>query len=202
MRRLLELFCGTKSVSKAVGHEFDEVISLDLDAAHEPTIVADIPQWDYTVYPPGHFHTVWASPPCTEFSCLNRSWPNKVPNLALADAIVQRTIAIIEYFDPKRFFLENPQTGALKDRPYMLGLPYIDMDYCQFSDWGYKKHTRFWTCEDKASVLCNPQCPNLVGTRHRTALGNSEYKQFWAVKGQRQQQRYSIPPKLVVHLFL
>jgi hypothetical protein len=100
MRRLLELFCGTKSVSKAVRHEFDEVISLDLDAAHEPTIRADILQWDYTVYPPGHFHTVWASPPCTEFSCLNRSWPNKVPNLALADAIVQRTIAIIEYFDP------------------------------------------------------------------------------------------------------
>ena len=53
MRRLLELFCGTKSVSKAIGHEFDEVISLDLDAAHEPTIRADILQWDYTVYPPG-----------------------------------------------------------------------------------------------------------------------------------------------------
>ena len=30
--------------------------------------------------PPGHFQTVWASPPCTAFSCLNRSWPNKVPN--------------------------------------------------------------------------------------------------------------------------
>ena len=85
MRRLLELFCGTKSVSKAVGHEFDEVISLDLDAAHEPTIRADILIWDYTVYPPGHFQTVWASPPCTEFSCLNRSWPNKVPNIEMVN---------------------------------------------------------------------------------------------------------------------
>jgi len=121
--RLLELFCGTKSVSKAVGDRFTEVISLDLESKFNPTICINILEWDYKVYPKGYFHTIWASPPCQEFSCLNNARPEKIPNLALADALVQKAIEIIEYFNPERFFIENPQSGSLKDRPYMDGIP-------------------------------------------------------------------------------
>ncbi len=39
---------------------------------------------------------------------------------------------------------ENPRIGLLKSREYMQGIPYTDADYCQYSDWGYKKPTRFW----------------------------------------------------------
>lgn len=203
--RLLELFCGTKSVSKAVGTQFNEVVSLDVMPGFEPTITADILTWDYRVFPPGHFHTIWASPPCTEFSCLNHSRPSKTPNLALADSIVKRTIEIIEYYRPERFFIENPQTGSLKDRPYMDGIPFVDMDYCQFSDWGYRKRTRFWTNANVPDRLCIPAtCSNMIGGRHKKALGNGEYDEFWirgTTKGARQAQRYAIPADLIRALF-
>ena len=199
--RLLELFCGTKSVSKAVGDRFTEVISLDLESKFNPTICINILEWDYKVYPKGYFHTIWASPPCQEFSCLNNARPEKIPNLALADALVQKAIEIIEYFNPERFFIENPQSGSLKDRPYMEGIPYIDLDYCQFANWGYRKRTRFWTCVDAKDVLCNGHCSQMKNGRHIKAIGNSTYKEFWGEKGKRLEQRYSIPSELIKSLF-
>ena len=38
-KKLLELLCGTKSVSKALGEEEFEVTSLDIDPDFEPTVV-------------------------------------------------------------------------------------------------------------------------------------------------------------------
>jgi len=204
MPRLLELFCGTKSVSKAVGHLFAEVINVDIDAKFEPTICSDILSWNYKIYPVGHFDVIWASPPCQEYSCLNHARPNKIPNLEHSDLIVKKTIEIIEYFNPINFYIENPQTGCLKDREFMLGLPYIDVDYCRFSDWGYKKRTRIWTAAYLEDKLClgMGRCKNMIGKSHKKAIGNhSHAREFWAVKGQRLQQRYSIPASLIIYLF-
>ena len=63
--RLLELFSGTKSVSKVAETFGFDVVSLDLKKAD---INCDILDWDYTIYKPGYFDVVWASPPCTEYS--------------------------------------------------------------------------------------------------------------------------------------
>ena len=46
MPRCLEVFCGTKSVSKQLGPEW-EVVSVDLFAKFEPTICADVHEWGY-----------------------------------------------------------------------------------------------------------------------------------------------------------
>jgi hypothetical protein len=203
--RLLELFSGTKSVSKAVGHQFTEVINVDIEESLQPTIVTDILTWDYRQYPPGHFHTIWASPPCTEFSMLNYSRPEKVPNLELADRIVQKTLEIIAYFAPERWFMENPQTGSLKTREYMRDIYYRDFDYCRFSDWGYRKRTRIWTNVRGDSGLClgRDACPNMEGGRHKKALGNGSYQEHW-VRGEQKRlhQRYAIPADLITSLFL
>lgn len=199
---MLELFCGTKSVSKAVGNQFEEVINVDLDSSFNPTHCVNILEWDYKIYPREHFHTIWASPPCQEFSCLNFARPEKIPNLPLADSIVQKVIEIIEYFNPNRWFIENPQSGCLKDRPYMLGIPFIDMDYCQFSNWGYRKRTRFWTSVDGNSILCNKKdCVNMINGRHKSAIGNCGYKQYKPENVKALHQRYAIPPMLIEKLF-
>ena len=51
MPRLLELFCGTKSVGRAFEAAGWEVVSLDIVSKFEPTILCDIRSWDYTMFP-------------------------------------------------------------------------------------------------------------------------------------------------------
>ena len=68
MPRLLELFCGTKSIGRAFEAAGWEVVSLDIVSKFEPTILCDIRSWDYTLFPPGHFDMVWVSPVCTYYS--------------------------------------------------------------------------------------------------------------------------------------
>ena len=194
--RLLELFSGTGSVRKAVGHLFDEIVSIDILQKFEPTEVADILKWNYKKYPPGYFDVVWGSPPCTEYSAILYSHPNRPRNLALADSIVQRTIEIIEYFNPDKWFMENPQTGMLKDRECMLGVPFVDVDYCRYSNWGYRKRTRIWTNVDYEGKICNKACGNMNNGRHINSFGNHNCRDSITLA-----QRYRIPEKLIQELF-
>ena len=62
---------------------------------------------------------------------------------------------------------------------------FVDVDYCQFSDWGYKKPTRLWvspSLSKVANVVCDPHtCSEMVdgkrGRRvHREHLGGKHMK--------------------------
>jgi hypothetical protein len=67
--------------------------------------------------------------------------------LELADSIVRRTLEIIHELAPKAYLMENPQTGLLKTREVVEGIPFRDVTYCKYSDgqrWTYKKATRLW----------------------------------------------------------
>ena len=164
--RLLELFTGTGSVGHAFRTHGWEVISLDKDPKTDATTHEDILTWDHTIYPPGHFDAIWASPDCTQYSNARRG--AKTPrNLVLADSLVERSLALITYFAPRAWFVENPQTGMLKGRPFMAGLPFVDVDYCCYGA-KYKKRTRIWTNVSLAGRLCpGPNvCPHMVGRRH------------------------------------
>lgn len=207
--RLLELFSGTGSVRKAVGSQFDEIISLDLLSEFSPTICQDILSWDYMQFPADYFHTIWASPPCTEYS---KAKTQGIRNYALADAIVKRTLEIIEYFEPVRWFLENPQTGKLKEREFMAGIPFYDVDYCQYGK-PYRKRTRIWTnLEGFPGRLCNPAtCSQMVDGRHKMSCGNgytSDVKTQSKYSGRKytemslsKEEKYAIPEQLIRELF-
>jgi hypothetical protein len=108
-------------------------------------------------------------------------------NMDEADKLVLKSLEIISYFRPKLWFLENPMTGRLRDRPIMDGLPFYDVSYCKYSDWGYQKHTRIWTNKPNWSPLfCKYDCDNLAeipsdnktkkNTRllHKSNCGNTE----------------------------
>ena len=197
--RLLELFSGTGSVGSAFASQGWEVISLDSDPKSDATIHEDILTWDYTVYPPGHFDCVWASPCCTNYSCARRG--AKTPrDLPLADSLVLRSQEIINYFNPRVWFIENPQTGLLKDRPFMTGVPFCDVDYCCYCNWGYRKRTRLWNNVDFVGRLCpGPgSCPNMEGKRHRETAqqGRRQGKTGLFGTPKTQQTLHKIPPDL------
>ena len=203
--RLLELFSGTGSVRKAVSHMFSEVVSIDILPKFEATETIDILEWNYKKYPVGYFDAVWASPPCVEYSKLK--YISKAPrNLTLADSIVKRTLEILEYFNPERWFIENPQTGLLKDREFMWGLPYVDVDYCMYSDWGYKKKTRIWTNVEYQGKVCDKKCGNIINKVHCKSENSSltAYcgdKSASVYRSNSKDDLYRIPEKLIQELF-
>ena len=226
--KLLELFSGTKSVGKVAEKLGYEVISLDLKDAD---INCDILGWDYTIYPVGYFDVIWASPPCNTFSNMRKcrigkhgytekSLQDDIDNIGLP--IVRKTEEVIDYFNPKYYFIENPQTGRMKE---YISKPYYDVDYCKYSDWGYKKRTRIWTNILRfVPKTCRRDCENMVGTRHRINIAKNhfvkdgdkivavctkdlreKYKGVERIQSMKisnsLEDRYRIPPKLIESLF-
>jgi len=201
--RVLELFSGTGSVGKICKELGYEVISLDLKNAD---INCNIMDWDYKVYPKNHFDMIWASPPCNSFSCLQYALKTKEDALKNIEEnglpILRKTEEIIDYFSPKYYFIENPQTGLMKN---YLDKPYYDVDYCRYSNWGYRKRTRIWTnILNFEPLLCNKECGNMIkiGDKHihKKNCGNSAYSKI-AGTNTSLNERYRIPPSLISSLF-
>ena len=90
---------------------------------------------------PETFHVIWASAPCTEYS---RAKTTGMRKLEYANSVVKRTIEIIGYFQPKVFFMENPQTELLKQQDFMPDFDFFDVNYCKYG-FPYRKRTRIWT---------------------------------------------------------
>ena len=183
--RVLELFSGTRSIGKVCDQLGWSSVSVDLlEADHQ----VDIMQFDYKQYPKDAFDIIWASPPCTEYSNLQSCWLGRMKkdgqiytkeimenNMNEADKLVLKTLEIIDYFDCEYWFMENPQTGKLKNREIMKDIPFYDVDYCMYSDWGYQKRTRIWTNKkDFNNKLCDKSgaCGNMVDSQHKQVLGN------------------------------
>jgi hypothetical protein len=162
--KALELFSGTGSISKVLRERGWECLTLDANPKAQPDILTDIRQWDFTQFPPGYFDYIHMSPCCTHFSRARTS--AKTPrDLEGADSLVKAGLAIIEYFQPKWWTCENPESGLLKTRPFMQGLPYFDVDYCQFGS-PFRKRTRFWGNVPLETKLCKWNCPVSDGKRH------------------------------------
>ena len=123
---LLELFSGSGSVGVVAKLLAYNVISLDLKYA---AINCDILEWDYTQFDRNHFQVIWASPPCTEYS---RAKTTAVRKMDYANSIVLKTLEVIRHFNCQYWIIENPQTGLLKEQPFMSELKYFDVDYYKY----------------------------------------------------------------------
>ena len=203
--QLLELFSGTGSVGK-VANALTEgfgVISVDNNKKSNPTICADILEWDYKQFEPGHFEVIWASPPCNTFSRMVychigkpcKDYPGETWSKELIVRrqeefglpILNKVKEIIDYFKPKYYFIENPLSGRMKD--YMTEYKHTDVCYCMYG-FDYKKPTRIWHNNaelDDLLQMCNHKGKHIarIGKRGSTTLN----------------QRYSIPPELIEQIF-
>ena len=220
--KLLELFSGTGSVGKCCQQLGWDVVSVDLllPADHQ----VDIMDFDYKQYPKDEFDIVWASPPCTYYSNLQNCWigRKKKDGTTLtqelleehrkeSDKLISKTLDIINYFNPELWFMENPYRGQLKYRDIVKDIPFYDVSYCMYSDWGYEKRTRIWTNKkDWDNLICDKSgsCGNMVGTLHKTNLGNADrikranIDNVEKYNGTTLKDRYRIPENLIFSLFL
>ena len=101
---------------------------------------------------------------------------------------MRRTLEIIEFFKPPLWLLENPQTGYLKTRPVIQGIPWRDVTYCKYG-FPYKKKTRLWgwfPFELRPVCKKDDYCPYMVDNRHGV----------WVTDFRSLRDRYRVPPQL------
>ena len=203
MKLALVLFKGTGSVDRSLEKLGFHVDSLDIDPKCNATWTADILKWDdWMRIEPGTYDFIWASPPCQQYSRA-RTTAKTPRNLELADSIVAKTLQIIKYLLPKGFLMENPQTGLLKTREVVEGLPYRDVCYCRYSDGVshlYRKQTRLWGfCQYfLPRELCtrkNPCIYSAQAGRHPTCAQRFNPKCFVGTK-HTLNELYSMPEQL------
>lgn len=202
---MLDLFCGTCSVSNVAKEMGFEVTTLDL---HRADINCDIMEWDFRKFPPHYFDVIWASCPCETFSSVRRSLVGRYgytresierDMMERGVPLLRKTEEIIDYFEPTFWFIENPQTGRMKE---FITKPFYDVDYCRYG-FPYKKRTRIWTNLDGFDAkLCNKQCGFFENGRHLMCATGSGRGYKGQGSGNSRDCRYKIPPQLIHELFI
>lgn len=157
--KIVELFSGTKSVSRAMLKLWPDadVTSVDISPEYQPDVCTDIRTWNfYEALEHGEIDVLWASPPCTNYSLANKGQRD----LDTADECVQAVWRIIDFLQPRMWVIENPATGLLQKREFMrVYTPYKRMTtYCHFST-KYRKATCLWTNLSVDLPVCNKETP-------------------------------------------
>jgi hypothetical protein len=159
--QVLELFAGSRSIGKVAEALGMEVYSSDLVPFDGIDYSVSILDFDVSKVPFSP-DIIWASPPCTAFSVasIGRNWNHdktpKTDGARLGIQLVEKTIEIIKYFNPKYFFIENPR-GMLRKMPIMDEFDRETVTYCQYGDERMKP-TDIWTNSDV--WIPKPTCKN------------------------------------------
>ena len=198
--KLLELFCGTKSVGKVFEAHGWEVVSVDLNPKFKPTIVADVMSLPTTIgvgFDFCHF-----SPPCTEYSIAHTG---NARDLDSANALVKHCLAIIRDSKPRFWTIENPASGLLKKMEFMQDYNYSIGSYCKY-DFPYRKNTIIWNNFDLTLLKCNYDCDSIYKFnkrwRHKThAQKGPSFKDGLGDVCYKSTDLYRIPEKFVLEIY-
>lgn len=182
--KLLELFAGTRSVSKAFERRGHTAYTVEWDKKFENISIYD----DINNLTPervielcgGVPDVIWASPDCTTYS-VAAIWKHRrnengelVPISDYAkycDKTNQHLVSLIRAVNPKLWFIENPR-GGLRKMQFMQGLPRYTVTYCQYGDTR-QKPTDIWTNhpDPKFKAPCSPGSPCHVAAPRGSKTG-------------------------------
>jgi hypothetical protein len=204
--KVLELFAGTRSISKAFearGHETFSIewsedfenISLRADVS---TVTADMILERF-----GRPDVIWASPDCTTFSIAaishHRRKNPETGNLdpvsdyaKFCDEVDQHVLGLIRALKPRFWFIENPR-GGMRKMVWMKGIPRYTVTYCQYGDKRMKP-TDIWT--NHPAPRFRPPCKNGASCHERAPRGSRTGTQ--GLKGSK--ERSVIPAALCEHI--
>ena len=72
-------------------------------------------------------------------------------------------ITLINWMQLHMWWIENPRLGKLHRCKFMQKMSSIDVDYCMFCEYGYRKPTDFRVstriAAERRNILCDRQCP-------------------------------------------
>ena len=113
--------------------------------------------------------------------------------------LLRKAQEIIAHFKPRRYFIENPDSGQMKR--FLAGLPYYRVDYCMYG-FQCRKRTRIWTdLEGFRDRLCNKACGSFQNGRHTiNAVGGHGPDRKGQGSGSDKRARYKIPASLIHEL--
>lgn len=154
--KLLELFAGTRSVSKQFERAGFETFTIDWDRQHPNinwyTDIGKITAADI-LERFGQPQIIWASPDCTTYSVAGISHHREreangnlkaISDYAkFCDQVNRNMVKLIRDLNPVYYFIENPR-GALRKMEFMSGLPRYTTGYCQYGE-RRQKPTDIWT---------------------------------------------------------
>lgn len=167
--KVLDLFCGTKSISNAFAARGHEVYTVDWDKRFNPTLCADIgtlTAQDIIKLCGGVPDVIWASPDCTTYSMQairhhrRRDQNNELRPVSdyakKCDAYNVHLRDLIEELKPRVWFIENPR-AAMRKMWFMQGLPRYTVTYCKYGEKRMKP-TDIWTNHPDPQFI--PPCKN------------------------------------------
>lgn len=205
--KLLELFAGTRSISKAFERKGHETYSVEWNKDFENiTLYEDINNLTAEKIIElcgGVPDVIWASPDCTTYSVAaishhrtrNEHTGNLEPKTAYAtfcDVTNCHVLDLIRELKPKYYFIENPR-GGLRKMDFMKGLPRYTVTYCQYGDTRMKP-TDIWTNHPNPDF--KPACKN--GMPCHTAAPRGAKTGTQGIKGSA--LRSQIPDELCNHI--
>ena len=203
--KVLELFCGTKSISNAFLDAGHEVFTVDWEKSFNPSLVADIGKLtvdDIINLCDGRPDVIWASPDCSSYSIAAISHHRKREengNLApvsdyakVCDQVNRNVLCLIMLLQPKYWFTENPR-GGMRKMDFMQGLPRYTVTYCQYGDTRMKP-TDIWT--NHPDPQFKPMCKN--GDPCHVSAPRGARTGTQGIKGAKDRSR--IPKKMCEHI--
>ena len=150
-KKLLEIFCGTKSISKVFENNGWETYTVDIDSKYNPTECINILDFDYKKFDKSFFNHIHFSPDCRYMSQNQQTWYNRYKGrgdnkylfteeihkerLKESDKLLHKINEIIDYFDNITFTIENPYHTKFNNitKRNILNYDYEIVDYCMYN---------------------------------------------------------------------